>query len=282
MRDHPTISLAQWPSDVPAQAYHEHIVVRSYEVDRSGSVSPATILRYLEYLATRASADQGFDHHWYEQRGVAWFVREMHLLLGARPGINSELVLATWLSEFRRVQAHREYAIWDASSRRLVARARARWAYVDRERGLPVRIHDELLANFVVPGAPMRARPLPALRADMPTSRYEIAVTARQYEVDTQQHVNNAMYLDWLSEAVHHIPRSTPALARRGRPRYIRVEYVRPTMPGDDVLIETRVAPSRSRGVRIWQEISNRLDGELRVRAYSEYVLCRELHGAGA
>ena len=52
----------------PAQAFRDHLTVRSYEAGREGGVHPATILRYLEHLATCASAALGFDNHWYRDQ----------------------------------------------------------------------------------------------------------------------------------------------------------------------------------------------------------------------
>ncbi len=127
----------------PSYAFVLPLAVRSYEVTSTGQVSAATIFRYLEHVATLASADRGFDSRWYVDHGAAWVVREMRVRFGRLPGIGDELRLATWVSEFRRVQAQREYAVWLAGSGRLVARASARWAYVDRERGLPLRIPPE-------------------------------------------------------------------------------------------------------------------------------------------
>src|SRR5262245_53718920 len=93
------------PRQVPVDAYSESLLVRSYEAGRDGVVSPGTLLRYLEHLATRASAWVGFDHVWYETHDSAWVVREMALELGTPPRMNDELRMATWISGFRRVQA---------------------------------------------------------------------------------------------------------------------------------------------------------------------------------
>src|SRR5438067_842817 len=96
----------------PARAYTMPLAVRSYEVTSAGHVTVATILRYLEHVATLASADRGFDAHWYVEHGAAWVVREMQVRFGRLPRIGDDLWLATWVSEFRRVQAQRDYAVW--------------------------------------------------------------------------------------------------------------------------------------------------------------------------
>ncbi|MGH2485825.1 MAG: acyl-[acyl-carrier-protein] thioesterase, partial [Ktedonobacterales bacterium] len=247
--------------------------VRSYEVTAAGVTSLGTVLRYLEHLATRASAARGFDHLWYERAGTAWVVREMDLLLGRLPGIDDELMMATWLSEFRRVQAHREYAIWRAADQRLVARARARWAYVDRVNGRLTRLPDELVARFGVVGHAMRGRELDGAATrqhgagDVAPEQDSMELTARGYECDTQQHVNNTVYADWLTEAMERSLQRRHSLGGVRCPRYLRVEYVRPVRAGAHVSIATRLAPSGSRGLQATQTITDAGTGDVYVRA---------------
>lgn len=280
MRLEMTRESASSPCQVPAHAHVLRIQVRSYEATRDGRITPATVLRYLEYLATQASAARGFDHEWYERRGSAWVVRDMALKLGALPGIDDELRMATWLSEFRRVQAYREYALWHERTGRLIARARARWAYIDRARGVPIRIHDDLLEGFGILGNPMRECPLPPQPATTTADLVRATeLTAREYEADTQQHINNCVYVDWLSEATNQMLRE-PSAAQRGslsrwRPRWYQIEYARPTLPGNHVSITTHAQRVASRRMDVWQVIrtSEAGEGGISVRSYSQHLL---------
>ena len=276
-------STDTWPPSVPASAFTMPLQVRSYEVTEAGAVSVGTLLRYLEHLATRASAARGYDHVWYERNGTAWVVREMDLLLGSLPGIDDDLLMATWLSEFRRVQAHREYAIWRVADRRLVARGRARWAYVDRARGQLTRLPDELVANFGVAGHAMRLRDVgmdsaqPQRDVDIERDGRSTELTARGYECDTQRHVNNTIYADWLIEALERALRRRLGASDAPRPRYLRVEYARPVRAGDRVAITTHVAPYGSRGLRSAQTITISDQSVVCVRANMQL-----LNGIGA
>jgi acyl-CoA thioesterase FadM len=264
------------PHGVPEAAYHDSLLVRSYEVTRHGHVGLGTILRYLEHLATRASAARGFDHRWYEGHNSAWVVREMTLLLGALPSMDEELALATWISDFRRVQAFREYVVWRPQTGRLVARARARWAYIERTRGLPQRVPDELLSRFGALGEAMRVRAL--FRNEEPSSAaYAMALIARDYESDTQQHINNCVYGDWLAEAARNAAiggLDVPA-NRMIRPRRYFIEYVRQALPGDVLRIETNLPLHASRAFASAQTIRNAASGEIVVRARAEHLLAR-------
>jgi acyl-ACP thioesterase len=258
---------------IPPQAFSDALTVRSYEAGRDGLIRPGVVLRYLEHLATRASAALGFDNRWYRDHNGAWVVREMSLLIGALPGIDDDLRLFTWVSDFRRVQATRDYLVIHASTGRLVARASARWAYIDRERLMPARIPDAITARMGPWGHGMRTRqtglPLGAapLAAEMP-------VTAREYEADTQQHINNCVYLDWFEEAAHQAA-ATGALTGapvRLRPRFYALEYIRPTQPGAALSIAT-TAPlrARSRSLGFWQTITTA--DTLVARAWTESLL---------
>jgi acyl-CoA thioesterase FadM len=276
--------LAGLPVAVPRSAYFETLQVRSYEVGRSGVARPGAILRYLEHLATRASAYLGFDHRWYEEHGAAWVIREMSILFGALPAIDDDLHMATWVSEFRRVQASREYAVWDAHSRRLVARARGRWAYIDRRLGQLIKIPEAIIARCGTFNHAMRSRPPAPWPQEEGGIAHEMRLTAREHEMDSQQHINNCVYADWLDEALlcalrEHalLPLSRAESAPAPTvvyPRFCAVEYIRPARAGDEVRITTQAARWRSRGLVSRQEMSSAADGSLMVRARVECLLC--------
>lgn len=287
----------------PPEAFADALETRSYEAGRAGPIRVGTTLRYLEALATRASAALGFDSNWYAEQQVAWVVREMSLLLGDLPTIGDALTLATWVSDFKRVQAFREYVVARQSSQssqptpRMVARARARWAYVDRASGRPLAIHEALTGRMGALGFSMRRRPQRFGEATLALQRGasdeaprlapagELALIAREYEADLNQHINNCVYADWLDEGLHQ-SLTSGQLATVGvaptatlRPRYFHLEYIRPLRPGARVIVRTYALGRRSRSLVVWQEIVAD-EGErqeatptLALRAYSEHLL---------
>ena len=222
--------------------------VRSYEAGRNRRISLGTTLRLLEFLATEASSALGFAPEWYVEKSSAWLVREMRIVLGDLPTIGDELLLGTWLSEWRKVQAYREYAIRRPGSDTLVARARARWAYVDRNRGVPLRVPDEMIERFSPLGPPMRQRrSLAPIATSSPTTigTHTMRLTARETEADVNQHINNTVYADWLSEALYRALDEWrfPLGDYEILPREYQIEYLRPTLPGDRMRLETTLEP---------------------------------------
>jgi acyl-CoA thioesterase FadM len=260
---------------VPASAYKTRLTVRSYETTTAGIVAPATLLRYLEHIATLDSAARGFSHSWYETHGSAWVVRDMRLLLWDAPALADDVHLATWLSSYRRVQATREYCIWREPQGQLIARAQGRWAYVDRERGLPARIPDDLIDRFGVAGDAMPLRPTnPQISAQEDVgSRMELI--ARAYEADTQRHINNTIYLDWLGEALTRALTETESAphVRAVTPRSYHIHYFHPTRPGDLVALSTQISRTGSRRLTAAQTIRDEATGQIAVECRSEHLL---------
>jgi medium-chain acyl-[acyl-carrier-protein] hydrolase len=275
------ISPMRLPVKIPEEAFRDQLRVRSYEVGRLGVIGLGTALRYCESLATDASAAIGFDRSWYVTHHTAWVVREMTLVLGALPAIGEDLRLATWVSEFRRVQAQREYAIWRAATGRMVVRASARWAYCDTLRGQLTRISDEIIEAMKVPGCRMvsqRPHSLLAARSQPPVVGMSsmLQLQARHYETDTQQHINNCVYADWLDEAFYQavVAARIASPVESLHPRFFRIEYTREVMAGDSLRIETQMQPVPEKNThRIATEYSIVHIGSntAAVRAYSEH-----------
>jgi acyl-ACP thioesterase len=262
----------------PPDAYIEPLTIRSYEVTRSGYPQPGAILRYFEYLATRASGFHGYTNAWYEKQGSAWLVREMSLLLGWLPPMDSEIVMATWVAEFRRVQAFREYAMWHPVSGRLIARARARWAYVQRHTGQPLRVPDSMVALF---SSAQSATRLPVLRASSSERviwHGEQTIVAREYEADVHQHINNCVYGDWLYEGFHATLRGADQPTNGIRPRYLTLEYLRQVRPGNLVRIVTSIHPDGSRRLRAGQTVFDASSGEVILQGQTRYLVTGQLN----
>lgn len=260
----------------PEGAFTRDTRVRSFEVGRGGTIGIGTILRFLEGIATEASASLGFDFSWYERQGSAWVVREMEVLVGALPGIGVDLDLATWVVECRRVQAQRDYAIRQRDGGRLVARASARWGYIDRVMVRPRALQPELAAAIPVLGHGMRPRraALPG-EGEPPAAQSAWELVAREYETDTQQHTNNCVYGDWLSEGLHRalLAWADGSAPRLVRPRGYRIEYVRPARAGAELRVATQVWARGRRGLVVRQEIEDARDATLYLRAHSEHLI---------
>ena len=198
--------------------------VRFDEAGPDGLVRTSTLLRYAQDLASYHSAERGFDRAWYAERGLAWLARAAAVAVLAPITHGSVLTGTTLVVGERRVWARRRTDFHDAAGT-LVAWTHVDWVLLDA-RGAPTRIPPEFEGAFGTPKAtfPLGRVDLGEVGADARTATFQV----RPQELDPMDHVNNAVYADWLDEAVIG---AGDLAGVRAVPRLARLEYARSAEP---------------------------------------------------
>jgi acyl-CoA thioester hydrolase len=176
--------------------------VRHYELDAFGHVNGVNLVRYMQEAAIEASTALGFSPDWYNQHGVGWVVRKLSLRYFAPARYGDEVTAATWLSGLRGVRSIREYDLTLGRDSRRVARGRAEWVYMNFHTGEPTRIPEAWANAFTLKDKPEDL----GIRLSNPRStenarRYVSQRRVEFHELDTVQHVNHAVYLQWIDAA---------------------------------------------------------------------------------
>jgi acyl-ACP thioesterase len=193
--------------------------VRFDEAGPDGLLRTSVLLRYAQDVAWFHSASLGFDRAWYAERGLAWLVRAAEVAMEDRIAVGSEVIGTTRVIGWRRVWARRRTEFRDPADT-LLAWAEIDWVLLD-VRGAPTRIPSEFEPIFgATAGAVGLAR---VALGEPPAGARQVEITVRPHELDPMDHVNNAVYADWLDEAV--IGAGDPGMTR-AIPRLMRLEYV--------------------------------------------------------
>ncbi len=229
--------------------YRWQFKVRSYETDAWGQVPASGILRYLEQAAVAAAADAGYGSEFHRESNSAWVVRRMSLLAPTPVRGGAELEITTWISHFARVRGGREYRITNIQTGELLATGLAEWVYLNRQTLAPIAIPPHVAADFDPPGAPIGQYDLPSIAADDAPPEFITERTAQWHEADSMGHVNNAVYADWLDDALSAVLEgmgySIKALREENiqlRGEHYKLDYKRGTLPGDKLRIATRIS----------------------------------------
>ncbi len=253
---------------MPNAIYTMPLSARLYDLDLRGEVSNATLFRYFEEAAIQASAHAGFDMEWYNSRGQFWVIRTMRLERRAPTCFGDELEIRTWVSSMGRVRSDRNYTLKRSRDGQVLARGTANWVYLDVKTNYPARIAPDIVELFKnqEPEA-LPPRPLPHWLAS--PARGMESVTQRRaqyYEADSARHTNNAIYVDWLEEAVrdtllangYALPIDNPPALWFYRHS---IEYFNAARPGDPVEISTRLA-RQGQSTGYWMQEIRRPGGE--------------------
>jgi acyl-CoA thioesterase FadM len=197
-----------------------------------GIVRSSTLLRYAQDVAWVHSEQMGFDRAWYAERGLAWVVRAVELVILEPIALGQVVDLTTGVTGFRRVWARRrtEGRLPDG---RLIIWGHTDWVMTDVVRGMPGRVPPEFPAAFDVPPGTFDPGRVPLPPA--PDIAVKHVSRVRPQDLDPMGHVNNAAYLDYLEEALAVAgEEARPAIS--GTPRRIRLEYLAPAAPGSGLV----------------------------------------------
>lgn len=204
--------------------------VRFDEAGGDGRMRTSSLLRYAQDIAWRHSEELGFDRDWYRGRGLGWVVRGVELELHAAVPMGHTLRIATAVVGHRRIWARRmgECRLADG---RLAARISTDWVLLDGRNRI-VRIpHDfgVAFANPEIAGDILRVPP-----PDGPAA-HSLALSVRPRDLDPFDHVNNAVYVDWLDEALEVTGWRPPI---DGGVVTWRLEYLASAARGDEVVVD--------------------------------------------
>jgi acyl-ACP thioesterase len=205
--------------------------VRFDEAAPDGLLRTSVLLRYAQDLAWYHSAERGFTRAWYRDRGLTWLARAAEVAVLGQVGVGDELVGTTQVVGWRRVWARRRTDFVDTTGA-TVAWTHVDWVLLDA-RGAPTRVPSDFDRDF---RAPQATFPLGRGALDAPPDgRSTGSIDVRPQELDPMDHVNNAVYADWLDQ---EILRAGGATAVRAIPRTVRLEYVRAVDAGATVTTE--------------------------------------------
>ena len=235
--------------------YRTDYRVRFDEAGPDGQARISALLRYAQDVAWRHSEDLGFDRDWYRERGVGWVVRAVELELHAPIPMGHALQVSTAVVGHRRIWARRlgECRLADGT---VAARVATDWVLLDGRNRI-VRIPDDFGVVFANPEVDSEILRVPPPEGAPVAS---MALGVRPRDLDPLDHVNNAVYVDWLDEAVEAAG-WRPAV--RDTPETWRLEYLASAGRGDEVVVDLHGAGAD------WQARIRRSDGAELLRAHA-------------
>jgi acyl-ACP thioesterase len=206
--------------------------VRFDEAAPDGRIRTSVLLRYAQDLAWFHSSYRGFTREWYRERGLTWLARAAEVRVEADIRVGDELVGTTQVVGWRRVWARRRTDFLDGSGAP-VAWTHVDWVLLDA-RGAPTRVPKEFDEYFWAPEASF---PLGRVALEGPTGEQPapVSLRVRPQELDPMDHVNNAVYADWVDERLLDAGGEVDV---RAIPRTMRLEYARAVDAGATVLVD--------------------------------------------
>jgi acyl-CoA thioesterase FadM len=217
---------------IPGTAAATAVVPYRARFDECGTdatLRASALLRWAQDIAWIHSERLGFGREWYADRGLAWVVRGLVLTMAAPIPMGATVDVTTTVVGFRKVMARRrtEVRLADGS---LAAHANTDWVMTDTRRGMPVRVPATFPALFSALSDGFD--PTRVATEAIPAGAVRRVFSVRPHELDPMAHANNAVYVDWLEEA---LLTAEAGQALAALPRTYRLEYLLAAAPGAEL-----------------------------------------------
>ena len=252
--------------------------VRHYECDAYGHLNNANYLRYMQETAFDASTAAGYSRKRYDEMGVTWWIRQTEIEYLHPLVYNDRVNVKTWVADFRRASSRRRYEFYRLEDEALVARGFSDWVFMRPDSGQLVKVPTPMVSAFFPEGVPAEypaREPFPKMQPQPPGVFCEQRTVTWQ-DLDSAQHVNNAVYLDYVEQcglsvvAAHGWPLQRMAQAGFGiLVRKHQILYRKPALLDDVLELATWASDIRRSTATRHYTIQRAPDGDLLVEVHS-------------
>ncbi len=234
--------------------------VAAYECLTGLHASLPAITNQLQEIAGLHADALGVGIQALQAEGFTWMLGRLALRLHRLPAWKETVQLDTWPSGVRgRLMAERQFRLRTAEGETLLE-ASSEWLYVDMQAQRLVRQPEKVfaLAHPETQNFGLCAEKFPTLPETAPLA--EATFVVRRSEIDTNHHVNNVHYTEWMLETLpedayfHRMPTAWD------------IEFKQAARLGDTVIARTYVLDADC-----YLHTITRPDGTLLARACSRF-----------
>jgi len=130
--------------------YEHYLTVTPAEIDRLGHVNNLEYLRWALAAAIAHSGAQGWPTEKYEALGAGFVVRSHEITYQQSAFAGDEVVIRTWVADFRRVTCLRRFKMIRRRDDKVLATASTEWAFVNFSTFSLARIPQEVAEAFEI------------------------------------------------------------------------------------------------------------------------------------
>lgn len=207
-----------------------------FQIDQQGDASPITILGFLEDCATSHSEAVGIGIDYLISQRTCWVLNRWKLQMNRYPHLGEKITVETYPSNFERFYGRREFNIRDSQGS-LLGQASSLWIYLNIDKRRPTRIPSNVASQYGLSEMLEENEPFRDL-VEITDVHSEISFHVRRSDIDTNGHVNNTRYAEWMLEGI------AEDIMGEYRLYQLEVIYKKETKYGVDVLSQCQKTES--------------------------------------
>lgn len=174
------------------------------EADSMHRIKPVTLLNHMQELAATSIEKYDIRYGWSEllKQGYAWFLIRYRIEFESIPKDVNQIRIATESRGCNRMNAYRDFEVYDNISNERILRATSAWFIVDINNKSVVNIQKEFPEFFKFQSREDDLQLQKLKTIDKIDSQKTFHV--RYDDLDINNHVNNTVYVQWALEALDY------------------------------------------------------------------------------
>ena len=175
--------------------------IASYEANLNNEIKPYIFFNHLEDAAYTNAEKLHFGYTDLYPKGYGWFVVKYHVKFKRLPSAFETIKIKTWAVENKGIQARRDFQAFDENDE-IFANATSLWVLIDfnNKRIVPFR---KVMNYPDVPDTHSMESDFAKIPSVENVDR-EISLKASFEDIDLNNHVNNATYLNWAIKSLDY------------------------------------------------------------------------------
>lgn len=205
--------------------YSESFKIRANEVDSHAKATLPALCSLFQEVAGNHALKLNFDITQLQEQDLTWVLHRMDIEVYRFPEWREEIVIETWPAAGDALRAYRDYKILDNGGK-TIGVCLSYWMMINIKTRRPSRMPKEVLnmrltdIDHVLEPNNNRLRPFNE-------SNHPRYFEVRNSDLDMNNHVNNARYVEWIME---HYSNSIPLSVKA-----IDIQFLRESVSGDEI-----------------------------------------------
>ncbi len=181
--------------------FEKQFELRYFEMNNFGEAASTTILTLLE--ETAAEHCYSINHSLYdlEKQNIGWVLVSGIMTMNRYPIYKEKIIIRTWLSSYSMIKGIRENIIYD-EKRNIIGKAKGLWVFFDIMRRRPIQIFDSIKERWSFYNDESINHDITKKINPINSEKHIKEFKINRFDVDTNEHVNNIRYLQWLIESI--------------------------------------------------------------------------------
>jgi medium-chain acyl-[acyl-carrier-protein] hydrolase len=191
--------------------YSHNYLVHYYEIDQKRRLTLPALIHYFEDIAVLNSEERGYTLDYYDKTHHGFMLLKWNIKIYSMPIFNETITIITQPYSFKRFLANRKYRVENKEGK-VLAEAKTLWVFADTTTRKPDRIPEDLYLGFDTPKENEKYFELLEDPPKLTSGLYELKIKATGGDLDSNNHVNNVRYVDWVLESLpkefineHHV-----------------------------------------------------------------------------